>query len=634
MEMTGTGDPKVSPFSFSPTSNVERPVRYWVPSREPRRRKWVGKAVALGGERGPREIAVDFGKEVGGYLSVGFGPVRGAVRFYFSENLNELLPAGDIIWEPLFSRLPRFYTYTYRGRGGENWRHPMLRGGFRYLLVRAAPRAEAEIRDIEVELDFYVPEGGAYPGRFESSDRKLNKIWHAAAYTMQVATKRPWESFVHGRGKAGQGEWVIFDGAKRNRAVWNLDLAISIPSYLLSIGNPDAVRDSLLTTLGQKGRGLHALRPGYIPHSAFPLDTLTGLGVTFNIFSVYVLWWIRGAWLYYLHTGDAAFARDVFKHIKGGFRWLETQTRPSPRSRTPLFFANGMNDLSWDYTVIRLGFSGATNLMWARALEEAAMMADCLGHRLSAGRFRGRAAAIRRAVMETGFRPYDLFDSCLGRFRHTTTQETPFTLEVNALAVLFDFVTGADADSLLDLMKKRLHVPWGSLSADRRFIYPVDGRHNRKVMPPLAALEAAALFKRGRSAEALDLARRTYAPMLEQGTGSTFWEWYGDNGCPPMSFASLCHPWSSCILEALTANLTGITPAKPGFLEVAFDPAALKNAKEIKSLSFTVPTPHGPIEGGWERKKGKVHYEAELPEGVAAAGGNGDGKAGLIREIF
>lgn len=627
--------PKSSPFSFSPVAGTERPARWWVPSKEPGRRRWGGGAVAVGGERGPREIVVDFGKEVGGYLNVEFGPVRGgAVRFYFSEDLNELLPAGDIIWEPLFSRLSRFYTYTYRGRGGETWRHPTLRGGFRYLLVRAAPRAEAEIRDIEVELDFYVPAKGIYPGRFESSDKQLNKIWYAAAYTMQVATKRPWESFVHGRGREGPGEWVIFDGAKRDRAVWNLDLAISIPSYLLSLGNPAAVRDSLLTTLSQKGKGFYALRPGYIPHSAFPLDTLTGLGVTFNVFSVYVLWWIRGAWLYFLHTGDTAFARRAFKHVKGGLRWLETQTRPSPQSRTPLFFANGLNDQSWDYTVLRLGFSGATNLMWVRALEEAALMAGALGHRLSAGRFRSRAAAIRGAVMETGFRPCDLFDSRLGRFRHTTMQDIPFTLEVNALAVLFDLITGAAADRLLDTMKERLHVPWGSLSADRRFLYPVDGRHNRKVMPPLVALEATALFKRGRAAEALDLTRRAFVPMLEQGTGSTFWEWYGDNGRPPMSFASLCHPWSSCILEVLTSNLTGITPARPGFAEVALDPSIIRNAKEIKSLSFQIPTPHGPIAGNWERKRNKVHYEANLPEGVAVEGVTGDEKEGLIREVF
>ncbi|MEW5944979.1 MAG: hypothetical protein AB1742_02145, partial [bacterium] len=405
---------------------------------------------------------------------------------------------------------------------------------------------------------------------------------------------------------------------KRDRAVWSMDLSISIPSYLLSLWNPDAVRDSLLTLLSQKGKGFYAFKRGYIPHGAFPLNTATGLMVTTSTFSVYVMWWIRGVYSYYVHTGDGEFVRSVFGDVGDAFGWLETQTRPSPESRTPLLYANLFNDLSWDYTIRRVGFSGATNLIWAKAYEEAAWLAaKVMGDPGAAGRWRGRAAGIRKAVFEKGFKPFNLWDARLGRFRHTTMEDSPFTHEVNAQAALYDFVRGKAAHRLLDLIRDRLRVEWGPLSADRRFPLVLHGRHNSKVMPALAAYEVAALMKHRRFAEALDLTRRTWLPMLEQGTGTTFWEWYGEGGGRPRgAFPSLCHPWSAWILEVLTTSLTGIKPAGGGFSVFEFDPAAVVGCAEIGGLSFRVPTPGGTIRGEWAREGAGVAYEAEIPDGI------------------
>lgn len=610
-----------SKYCHSPVSRFISPVAYRNPQDKIRKIHWKkGRTITIGSGCEAREIVVDFGKEVGGYLRVQFGKVQGgAVRFYFSECLEELEPAGDVVWEPFFSRTRIFCQHTYRGRGEKWWQALMLRGGFRYLLVKPDLGVKAEIKNIEIEADFYIPKGGNYPGFFECSDSQINHIWYAAAYTMQVATKHPWESFVFGCDKAGEGEWVIFDGAKRDRAVWSLDLAISIPSYLLSLWNPDAVRDSLLTLLSQKGKGGFALKPGYIPHSGFPTNRITWLGGTFSTFSVYVMWWIRGVYFYYLHTGDKEFVRNVFHDITEGLRWLETQTRKSPKSQTPLFFANVLNDLSWDYTIYRFGFSGATNMVWAKTLEEAAWLAEqVIGDKMMAAKYRERVRAIKKAVFEKGFKPYDLWDSYMGRFRHTTMEDKPFTQEVNAQAVLFDFVRGRAAHLLLNLMAKRLHVDWGSLSADKRFPLVLYSRHNSKVMPSLVAYEVAALMKYGRFNEALNLTKRTWEPMLEKGTGTTFWEWYGDEGhCPPvLTGASLCHPWSAWILQVLNENLTGIRPVSGGFSEFELDSSSIAQCSKIDNLNFRIPTPQGIISGEWHRDNKKVVYEANLPDGI------------------
>jgi len=603
-----------SAYSFSPTGRIVSPVCWWPEDAPEEKREWNGETVMFGGRGAPRAVVFDFGKEVGGYVRAEWGAARGGpVALFFSEAFKYLSPFGDSVWA-LTDFIPGAGMHVYSGRGGERWRDPLLRGGFRYLLLRPLFPGNYEIEDIELELDFYVPEGGAYAGGFECSDPDLNRIWYAAAYTIQAATKRPTESFMLGRDTAGHGEWVIMDGAKRDRSVWAMDLAVCLPSFLLTFGDAAVTRDSLGSLLDQKDVGVFALRKGYLPHAAFPPNRITCHANAMNIFSNYVIWWIRGVHSQYLYAGDEKFAREVFGDIVEAFEWLETQARPSPQSGTPLFYADGMNDLSWDYTIRRRGFSGATNILWAVALEEAASMARFLiGDKRQASRWRARAAAIRKAVFETGFKPYDLFDNVLGRFRHTTNESAVIPLEANALAVLHDFVRGADADRLLDLLAARNRIRWGTLAHDRRLTGVFSDWHNKKVMPCLVSFEAAALMKRGRLREALDLARATWLPMLEQGTQSTFWEWYGSRGGPTNRFASLCHPWSSPILQRLTEGLSGVRPTGPGYSTFELDPAFAAADHGLKSLEFRIPTLRGAIRGRWLRKHNRTEYELECP---------------------
>lgn len=606
--------PDSEKYNLSPTAPIVRPESHWAHGGE--KLKWRGN-IEIGGGR-PREVVLDFGREVGGRLCIFWGAVAGGqVKAFFSESLEELQPDGDSLAEFSLSSAVFTNDHTYRGEGNTMWRDHLLRGGFRYVLLRADRGVRAFIREVEVEPDFFIPYQGRYHGAFECSDAALNKIWYGAAYTMQVATKHPWESFVRGNATVGSGEWVIFDGAKRDRTVWNMDLAVCIPGYMQSLWRPDIVKNSLTTPLTQKGRGAFALRPKYIPHSAFPLTSVSGWANMTLTFSNYVLWWIRGVVSYYLYSGDMNFARDCSIHIEDGLSWFETQCKPSPRSKTPLFFANGLNDLSWDYTVNRIGFSGATNLLWAKTLEETAWMLTKLNDRTGrAGKYMQTAAAVRRAVFEKGFRPNNLYDEKHCRFRHTTLEDKPLTLEANAYAVMFDFVTGADAGKLLDLMEQRLRVEWGSLSADKPFPFVAMKRHNSKVIPCLVAFEVAALAKRGRFKEALALTRRTWTPMLEHGNGSTFWEWYGGDGLHPSAYASLCHPWSANILQYINEIVTGLKPIEPGCSVFELSPNAALLPKEISFARFVLPTPHGPVQGEWTRHGAAAHFSAEVPTGV------------------
>lgn len=104
--------------------------------------------------------------------------------------------------------------------------------------------------------------------------------------------------------------------------------------------------------------------------------------------------------------------------------------------------------------------------------------------------------------------------------------------------------------------------------------------------------------------------------MLKQGTGTTFWEWYGNEGRHAGAFASLCHPWSAWIVQVLTENLTGIKPVRGGFSLFELNPSAIANAREINFLRFRIPTPEGQITGEWHRSKQGIVYKAVLPDGI------------------
>jgi hypothetical protein len=68
-----------------------------------------------------------------------------------------------------------------------------------------------------------------YQGWFMSSDDQLNRMWYAGAYTAQL-------DMVPTGVASCFTTPVIFDGAKRDRAVWSGDLMITNPVVQLSLG--------------------------------------------------------------------------------------------------------------------------------------------------------------------------------------------------------------------------------------------------------------------------------------------------------------------------------------------------------------------------------------------------------------
>lgn len=283
-------------------------------------------------------VVLDFGREVGGYLEVDFERGGANTLFAFSESLAYLGDLGDTFGTTSFianedralpQRERRFespHEHAPSGRG--TWRDPDLRGGLRYVMLRLAPEAPP---GATVEIDAvrlrYTPLPGydlrdrdaLFPGRFLSSDEGLNRIWYAGANTLHVGTIDPRQGIENGTETIGVGERVLVDGAKRDRLIWNGDLAITGRIAYATTGDVQAMRDSLRSiALTQRADGYLS---GCSPN---------GLGgPACQNYLEYHLWWLIGFQEHYLYTGDRAFVRELWPTFTRAMDYLESRQSTS-----------------------------------------------------------------------------------------------------------------------------------------------------------------------------------------------------------------------------------------------------------------------------------------------------------------
>jgi hypothetical protein len=117
---------------------------------------------------------------------------------------------------------------------------------------------DINLLDITLEISFQPawPNLQAYGGYFYSNDDLINRIWWAGAYTLQTNAIPPTSGRafpILGSGWMNDenlnlgtsGSTIYVDGSKRDRTVWAGDLAIAVPSILISTGDDDGVKNGL-----------------------------------------------------------------------------------------------------------------------------------------------------------------------------------------------------------------------------------------------------------------------------------------------------------------------------------------------------------------------------------------------------
>ncbi|KAF8890923.1 Six-hairpin glycosidase [Infundibulicybe gibba] len=490
-------------------------------------------------------VALDYGVEVGGLISLNFNTVTttSAISLSFTES-----PMHNTTYDGVL-RVPAPLHTGF-------WTQPAaaLRGGFRFLTIVSNSNSPVTISNVSCAISFmpHVTDMRAYAGYFQTKDPVfhdpdfLTKLWYAGAYTVQTNTvpldtgrKVPfaaagsWANNAH-LGVAGP---IIVDGAKRDRAVWPGDMGIAVPTVFVSTNDLIPTRNALSTMFA-------AINPntGALPESGPPLSQQGS--------DTYHAWTLIGTYNYHLYSGDTDWLHQIWTNYTKAVAFLEGKV-----DRTGLINITGLRDWA------RLGGGGYNaegNAILYRLLVTAASLAATLNQTALSTAWSNNATALK-----TTFNNAFWLESA-GMYRdNQTTSLCP--QDANSFAVLFNLTTSADQKTRIS---DGLQKNWNDLG-------PVAPELPDTISPFIGGFELQAHFEAGNDARAMDLLRRTWGYMLytDLSVQSTLLEGFTANGSLSYrsyrgynydpAYTSHAHGWSSGPTSALTFYVLGLTVTSP-----------------------------------------------------------------------
>lgn len=208
---------------------------------------------------GPSAVTYDFGKNIGGVVTLRIGDVDEDQFIGLAYTESSLWISSEGSDATADAGLDEILWFRPTGPGNFTVSREHERGGFRYLSLIHNTTAGIEVESVSV---YFTPmphiaedQLGNYTGYFHCNDELVNRIWYAGAYTNEMCTIDPHHgnSLIHlgtinstmlGNETApntwynnytiANGSSVLTDGAKRDRLVWPGDIAISMPSSAVS----------------------------------------------------------------------------------------------------------------------------------------------------------------------------------------------------------------------------------------------------------------------------------------------------------------------------------------------------------------------------------------------------------------
>ena len=415
---------KESPFSYSPASRTLAPIRVQGTSGTVTSPQNVltGMPTRLSGTNS--FIVLDFGKEVGGLLTLSFSGASSTgqqLGLAFSESsqyvgkLSDSSNGGGGADGAIYANVSGAGTYTMPA--------DKLRGGFRYVTLFLTSAGWIDLNG--VSLNFTAAPGKAnprdYANSFSSNDELLNRLWYAGAYTVQTNTIEPHQGRVWGppatgwqnNATIGVGTSVLVDGAKRDRTIWPGDLGISLPSQYASTNDTVSTRNAL-TTLYQHQQSSGELQYAGPEVNAYGSDT-------------YHTWTLIGTSSYYTYTGDKTWLDSVWGPYKSAMGYILTKVN-----------GNGLLNVTAPNDWAR-GNQGGENIeanaILYGALLGGAQLADAQNDSANASSWRATAARLKTAVNSR------LWNPTVGLYRDNPTS-TLYPQDGNSLAVWYGLTDG------------------------------------------------------------------------------------------------------------------------------------------------------------------------------------------------
>jgi hypothetical protein len=512
-------------------------------------------------------LVLDFGQIVSGLLTIEtLDSSSPTIRVAISESLQFLGPDSDLTWG-------EHRTTTWTPDPGPD-SHETGQLAFRYARISLDSPGFVSIDTLRLYFTPFHGSAESYGGCFVSNDELVNQIWYAGAYTLELNT------VAH-----SGGSWTIVDGAKRDRLTWTADLAVQARVEYATHGQSELVGYALADLAS------HQRDDGAIPPSPFGDYSL--------VLDDYCAWWVIALADYFAHTADIDFIESVYPNLSRQIDWFDTL----PRSGGLI---TKQSDLEWAFTLKRTGAVTYLNVVYYRALRDAATIAQVLGHANDQARWSVRADALRDEINAR------LFDPTRGVYVDSDTDRAHIPLDANALAVAFDVAPPERRLDILQYLREHHWTPVGSVTVDPA--YGSDVWHDRRIWPFASFLELLARFDARDDAAAWDLLRREWGHMLQSDPNATTWEWMTADGKIENGFVSLAHGWSAGATVALTEYALGVRPDSAGYASFVVDP----RPGDVARAAGRVPTPHGPIELSWRSFAGGFSERVQVPEGTTA----------------
>lgn len=318
--------------------------------------------------------------------------------------------------------------------------------------------------------------------------------------------------------------------------------------------------------------------------------------------------WVKGAYMYYLMTGDKAFLNQILKSGVNTIHQLENMKRDN----NPVF--DPQYGLFTGPSVFNDGIAGyeepvwagdskggavvshpahnkikclSTNCIYYEAYRLLAHIATTLGEEATATEMNGKATALK-----TNIRTH-LFDEETGNFNYLIDQNGdlhPFQEGLgNSFAILLDIVSPAEADRIISQMQVTKFGLPSIYPHFKRFSDEKPGRHNMMIWPFVNAFYADACARTGAyerfTSELFNLADLG----LNKG-GNDFWEIYDPkDGRPDGGWQTGSH-WGG--LQHQTWSATGfLRMVWYGMAGMRFEEGKMRFKpflpKEVKSLELT-----------------------------------------------
>ncbi|KAK6987718.1 Six-hairpin glycosidase [Favolaschia claudopus] len=508
-------------------------------------------------------VALDFGVEVGGLISLNFDSTSSttnssSIALSFTESSSFIRPTAsdDSSFPDATTTYDGVLSVTIPATPGP-WTQPAfsLRGGFRFLTIVSTGVEPVSISNISCAISFmpHVDDLRAYTGYFYAQDEGfhdvdfLTKIWMAGAYTVQtnvvaLNTGRmvPIVPVGHWANNAtlGVAGPIIVDGAKRDRAVWPGDMGIAVPTQFVSTNDLIPTRNALSTMFA-------AINPktGALPESGPPLSQLDS--------DTYHSWTLIGTHNYYLYSGDIEWLQTIWTNYTKAVAFLEAKVDPT----VGLMNVTGLRDWA------RLGGGGINaegNAILYRVLQTSASLATSMSLPSLAAAYTANATSIKKNFNSV------FWDADQGMYRdNSTTSLCP--QDANSFAVLFNLTDHAEKNALVS---EGLERNWNELGA-------VAPELPDTISPFIGGFELQAHFVAGNASRAMDLLHREWGYMLYTNlsvestllegftaNGSIWYRSYRGYNYDP-AYTSHAHGWSSGPTSALTIYVLGLSVTAP-----------------------------------------------------------------------